>query len=120
MPALRLALWRVQSVHGIEVISLKRRPRPNMDEALSRQLDELRSFTFQQLYDKHTEIFGEPPRSRHKRQVQRRIGWRLQVVAHGGLSERARLQALEIAHDADLRVLPPRDCLDGPDAISPD
>ena len=27
-----------------------------MDEALSRQLDELRSFTFQQLYDKHTEI----------------------------------------------------------------
>jgi hypothetical protein len=56
-----------------------------MDEALSRQLDELRSFTFQQLHHKHTEIFGEPPRSRHKRQVLRRIGWRLQVVAHGGL-----------------------------------
>jgi hypothetical protein len=26
----------------------------------------------------------------------------------GALSERARLHAFEIAHDADLRVLPPR------------
>ena len=79
-----------------------------MTAALSQQLDEIKSFTFAQLVHKHTELFGEPPRSRHKQQVVRRIGWRLQVIDEGGLSERARLRARQIANDADLRVLVPR------------
>ena len=78
-----------------------------MDPSLLCQIDELRSLTLSQLKIKHVELFGEPSRSQHRRQVMRRIGWRLQVLAEGGLSERARRRALEIASDVDLRVLPP-------------
>jgi hypothetical protein len=38
----------------------------------------------------------------------KRIAWRLQALALGDLSERARQRALELANDADLRVRPPR------------
>ena len=78
-----------------------------MDASLSRQIEELRNLTLSQLMIKYVELFGEPSRSRHRQQVVRRIAWRLQVLAEGGLSERARRRALEIASDADLRVLPP-------------
>jgi hypothetical protein len=41
----------------------------------------------------------------------RRVAWRLQVLAGGDLSERARQRAAEIANDAELRRLAPRDFL---------
>jgi Protein of unknown function (DUF2924) len=37
----------------------------------------------------------------------RRIAWRLQVLAQGDLSERARQRALALANDADLKVQVP-------------
>ena len=39
------------------------------------------------------------------------MAWRIQALAEGGLSERARQRALEIANDADLRVRPPKDAI---------
>src|SRR5262249_5313889 len=38
-----------------------------------------------------------------------RIAYRLQVLAEGDLSERARRRAAELANDADLRLIPPRE-----------
>lgn len=38
----------------------------------------------------------------------RRIAWRLQANAEGGLSERVKARARELANDADLRVTAPR------------
>jgi hypothetical protein len=38
----------------------------------------------------------------------RRIARRIQALAEGGLSERARRRALEIANDADLRIRAPK------------
>ena len=37
----------------------------------------------------------------------KRIAWRLQALAEGDLSERARRRAAELANDADLRLNPP-------------
>ena len=37
----------------------------------------------------------------------KRIAWRLQVQAEGGLSERGRAKAEELADDTDLRLNPP-------------
>ena len=45
----------------------------------------------------------------HREHLFRRIAWRLQALAEGDLSERARRRAQEIARDADLRVVAPRD-----------
>src|SRR6266478_2741653 len=101
---------------GLELSHLRGDRNPQMNESLSGQIDALRALTFQQLRHKHVELFGEPCGSRHRQQVVRRIGWRLQVLAEGGLSERAHRRALEIADDADLRTLPPIHPMEDPRA----
>jgi len=60
------------------------------------------------LRHRYAELFGEPARSCHKPHLVRRIAWRLQALAEGGLSERARHRADELAHEADLRLTAPR------------
>lgn len=64
--------------------------------------------TVGRLREKYREIFGEESRSNHKQFLIRRIAWRLQALAEGDLSERARQRALEIANDADLRIRAPK------------
>jgi len=53
-------------------------------------------------------VFGEPTPSHNKVWLVRRIAWRVQAQAEGGLSERARQYALQITEDADLRLCPPK------------
>ena len=50
--------------------------------------------TVGQLKDKYREVFDENSRSNHKQFLFRRIAWRIQANAEGGLSERARRRAL--------------------------
>ena len=57
---------------------------------------------------RYAEVFGEPTRAGNRTWLVKRIAWRLQALALGGLSERARQRALELANDADLRLSPPR------------
>jgi hypothetical protein len=61
-----------------------------------------------QLKMKYLEVFGEQARSGHKDFLRKKIAWRVQALAEGGLSERARRIALEIANDADLRMRAPK------------
>ena len=49
---------------------------------------------------------GQAARSFNKQFLFRRLAFRLQELAQGGLSERARARAAELARDADLRVRP--------------
>jgi hypothetical protein len=76
--------------------------------AVRAQIEALRHMTTGQLKEKYREVFGEPTRSNHKQFLFRRIAWRIQANAWGGLSERARRRALEIANDADLRIRAPK------------
>ena len=83
---------------------------------LREQIEALRHMTIAQLHERYREVFGEASRSNHKQFLFRRIAWRLQANALGGLSERARMRALEIANDADLRIRAPKNFLnDDPD-----
>ncbi len=75
------------------------------------QIEGLRSLTTGQLKEKYREVFGEDSRSNHKQFLFRRIAWRIQANAWGGLSERARRRAAEIADDADLRIRAPKNFL---------
>src|ERR1700676_5534150 len=74
-------------------------------------IEALRHMTTGQLKNKYRDIFGESSRSNHKQFLFRRIAWRMQANAWGGLSERARRRALEIANDSDLRIRAPKDFL---------
>lgn len=75
---------------------------------LAKELAALEQMTVGQLQQRYAEVFGEPVRSRHKQYLIRRIAWRLQANAEGGLSERALHRAEELADVADVRVTPPR------------
>ena len=75
-----------------------------VETAMRKQIDELSRMTVGQLRQKYLGVFGEESRSNHKQFLFRRIAWRIQALAEGGLSERARRRALEIANDADLRI----------------
>jgi hypothetical protein len=72
------------------------------------QIEALKKMTVRELRGRYQEVFGEESRSNHKQFLFRRIAWRIQALAEGGLSERARRRALEIANDADLRIRAPK------------
>ena len=78
------------------------------------EIESLRHLTAGRLREKYLEVFGEESRSGHKQFLFRRIAWRIQANALGGLSERARQRALEIADDADLRIRAPKNFLQMP------
>src|ERR1039457_1863830 len=78
---------------------------------LRTEIESLRHMTVRQIKDKYRVVFGEVRRSNHKQFLFRRIAWRIQANALGGLSERARRRALELADDADLRICAPRNLL---------
>ena len=79
-----------------------------MPVRVDQQIALLPQMTPAELHEKHLEVFGEEPRSRHKVYLIRRIAWRLQALAEGDLSERACRRAAELACDADLRISAPR------------
>lgn len=53
-------------------------------------------------------VCGETPRSHNRDWMMKKIAWRLQANEEGGLPERVRQRALEMADDADLRKRPPQ------------
>ena len=75
---------------------------------MAKEVAALERMTVDQLRANYAEAFGEPTRSRHKEYLIKRIAWRMQANAEGGLSERALARARELANDADLRVTAPR------------
>jgi hypothetical protein len=79
-----------------------------METAMRKEIDELSRMAVGQLRQKYMEAFGEESRSNHKQFLFRRIAWRIQAIAEGGLSKRARRRALEISNDADLRIRAPK------------
>jgi hypothetical protein len=79
-----------------------------MEAAVLKEVEALRRLSVTGLRQKYLDVFGEESRSHHKDFLFRRIAWRLQAIAEGDLSERARRRALEIANDADLRIRAPK------------
>ena len=80
-----------------------------MNETVAAEIARLETMTVNQLAQRYEELIGEECRSRHKRYLIRRIAWRLQASAEGGLTERARQRAEELADEAEIRVTPPRE-----------
>ena len=76
--------------------------------SMARQIAALQRLRVLELRTKYAEVFGEATRANNREWLIKRIAWRLQALAEGGLSERAKRRAEELANDADLRVVPPR------------
>jgi hypothetical protein len=75
---------------------------------VGRELAALQRLTVKELRARYADLFGEPTNAANHAWLVKRIAWRLQALAEGDLSERARRRAEELASDADLRLSPPR------------
>ena len=60
-----------------------------------------------QLRQRFAQLFGEATQASNRTWLVKRIAWRMQALAEGDLSERARRRAAELARDTDLRLNPP-------------
>ncbi len=85
---------------------------------VAKEVAALEAMSVGELRAKYAQVFGEETRAGNKTWLVRRIVWRLQALAEGDLSERARRRAAELVQDADLRLFPPRVAKDAPVAAS--
>ena len=74
---------------------------------VTKEVAALKRLTMQDLRAKYAEVFGDATPSGNRAWLVKRVIWRLQALAEGDLSERARQRAAELADDAELRVVPP-------------
>ena len=75
--------------------------------SLATELAAVAELNLAALRQKYAELFGDTTRTGNKPWLIKRIRWRLQALAEGGLSQRARDRADELANEADLRLSPP-------------
>lgn len=70
---------------------------------LPQQLAALREMTVNELREKYREVYGEPSRSRNKDYLRKKVAWRIQELAEGGLTDRARARIDKLAPEAPVR-----------------
>ena len=75
---------------------------------VGKELAALQRLTIKELKARYAEVFGEATNAANRAWLIKRMAWRLQALAEGDLSERARRRAAELANDADLRLSPPK------------
>ena len=78
-----------------------------MNETVRAEIEGLRKLKVKALQARYLEVFGEESRSSNQAHLYRRVAWRLQALAEGDLSERARERAAQLVLDANLRLRAP-------------
>jgi Protein of unknown function (DUF2924) len=84
---------------------------------VAKEVAALEAMTVAELRGRYAWVFGEETRVGNKAWLVKRIIWRVQALAEGDLSERARRRAAELAQDADLRLSPPRQKQTAPSSV---
>ena len=57
--------------------------------SITKQLAELDGMTTGELAEKYQEVYGKPTRTHNKRYLIKRVSWKIQELAEGGLSDKA-------------------------------
>jgi len=78
-----------------------------MEDSVIRQIHRLKQMTIGELRIEWQRLCGEPARSNNRDHLWRRLAWRVQELALGGLSDRARARLAELAPDRLMRARVP-------------
>ncbi|MCH7228318.1 DUF2924 domain-containing protein [Haloferula sp. A504] len=78
------------------------------DAEVARQIAELAKMSVAEMQARFLEVWGEPTTNRNRTQLRRRIAWKIQEIAYGGLSQEALKRAEELADIRFLRMRVPR------------
>src|SRR5450432_3607936 len=79
-----------------------------METTIGQEIAALQQMNQHELRDKYIALFGEETRSGNRVWIIKRMAWRLQALVEGGLSERARQRAVELANDTEVRTTIPQ------------
>ena len=71
------------------------------------QIRRLHDMSVGELRERYCEVFGQESRSRNKDYLLKRVAWGIQARAEGGLTERAKRRAAELADEIHIRVRAP-------------
>lgn len=74
---------------------------------IAREVALLSDLTVNQLQEKWVAVWGEKCRSRNKDFLRKRIAWKIQANAYGGLSQRALERARDLADETLLKIRNP-------------
>ena len=72
------------------------------------QLAALEKMSVAELRERWQEVYGEPTRAGNKAYLKKRLAWRIQELAEGGLSDRAKARIQELVAEAPIRWRTPR------------
>jgi hypothetical protein len=82
--------------------STRKPPKRREFADMTAQLAALHEMTVSELRTRYQEVFGEPSHSRNRDYLRKKIGWRIQELAEGGLSDRALARIEELIPGASL------------------
>lgn len=71
--------------------------------SIAKQIEALEKMTVGQLAERYREVFGVPTRTRNKDYLRKKICWRIQALAEGGLPQGALAKIEELAPTAPVR-----------------
>lgn len=71
---------------------------------ITREIEALAEMSVRELQQRWVEVWGEPCRAKHKEFLRKRIAWKIQANAYGGLSQRALERARELADETLLKI----------------
>jgi Fe-S oxidoreductase len=75
---------------------------------VEQEIAKMRAMPVTQLHDRYAEVCGEQVRSRNRAYLIRRIAWKMQARAEGGLTDRALRRAEELADESEVRLTAPK------------
>jgi hypothetical protein len=88
--------------------NLARRMEREQVARIATQLAALRAMTVAELQERYLAVYGEPSGNGHKDWLRKKVAWRIQELAEGGLSERAKAKIAELGPDAPVRAREPK------------
>ena len=80
-----------------------------MPDTVIAEIARLRRLTVAELRQEWRRLCGEPTSARNREYLFRRLAWKVQELAHGGLSDRAKARLEELAPDTFPRARKPND-----------
>lgn len=81
----------------------------SIEGSMAAEIAALRKLTVAELQLRYRALFGHESRSHNRDWLFKKVAFRMQEVRRGGLSERAKRRARELAGDSYLRARPPKD-----------
>ncbi len=69
---------------------------------IAQEIESLRGLEVAELVERYKELFGKPPRLKHRAHLWKRCAWTLQEKQFGGLSETAKHRLEELIGEIDL------------------